>query len=92
MTTYNVFDHYSFRKEVLQLRSKNPTKEVFARELGGITRYYFWSKTEREIMLSPWCGRADDVKIDVYDQLHMNWDAFVDYVYERSQLCCLYHI
>lgn len=41
--------------------------------------YYFWSKCEYEIILSPWTGRADDIKIDVYDQIMMNFDSFVDY-------------
>lgn len=43
--------------------------------------YYMWSKCEYEIILSPWTGRADDIKIDVYDQIMMNFDKFVDYVW-----------
>ena len=41
--------------------------------------YYMWSKCEYEIILSPLTGRADDIKIDVYDQIMMNFDRFVDY-------------
>ena len=43
--------------------------------------YYMWSKSEYEIIVSPWVGRAEDIKIDVYSQVHMNWDRFVDYVW-----------
>ena len=43
--------------------------------------YYFWSKCEYEIILSPWTGRADDIKIDIYDQIMMNFDRFVGYVW-----------
>lgn len=41
--------------------------------------YYFWSKCEYEIILSPWAGQADDIKIDIYNQIMMNFDRFVDY-------------
>ena len=49
--------------------------------------YYFWSKAEWEIILSPWCGGRDtkDIKIDVYDQVMNNWDIFVDYVFNSKK-------
>lgn len=46
-------------------------------------KYYFWSKCEWEIIICPWVGKADDIKIDVYDQLMLNWDKFVDYVWSE---------
>lgn len=45
--------------------------------------YYFWSKTEWEVIVSPWVGKGGDEKIDVYDQLKLNWDKFVDYVWSE---------
>lgn len=48
--------------------------------------YYMWSKCEYEIILSPWTGRADDIKIDVYDQIMMNWNSFVDYVWSLKEI------
>lgn len=48
--------------------------------------YYFWSKCEWEVLLTSWVhgGRDDapELKIDVYYQLKMNWDHFVDYVWQ----------
>ena len=45
-----------------------------------------WSKCEYEIILSPWTGRADDIKIDIYDQIMMNWNSFVDYVWSLKEI------
>lgn len=36
-------------------------------------------------ILSPWTGRADDVKIDAYDQIMMNFDRFVDYCWNERR-------
>ena len=44
--------------------------------------YYMWSKSEYELILHPWSGDANDVKIDIYDQVTMNWGSFVDYVWK----------
>jgi len=52
---------------------------VVADSLKRYLMYYMWSKCEYEIILSPWTGRADDIKIDVYDQIMMNFNSFVDY-------------
>ena len=72
------------KKEMNEIKKKTSTKEEFAEKLDHMMRYYFWSKCEYEVILSSWVGRADDVKIDIYDQIHMNWNVFVDYVYERA--------
>ena len=76
---YNIFNHGTFTKEMNEIKKKTSTKEEFAEKLDHMMRYYFWSKCEYEIILSPWTGRADDIKIDVYDQIMMNFDRFVDY-------------
>ena len=81
---YNIFNHVTFTKEMNEIKKKTSTKEEFAEKLDHMMRYYFLSKCEYEVIISPWVGRADDVKIDIYDQIHMNWNVFVDYVYERA--------
>ena len=81
---WNVFNHGTFTKEMNEIKKKTSTKEEFAEKLDHMMRYYFLSKCEYEVIISPWVGRADDVKIDIYDQIHMNWNVFVDYVYERA--------
>ena len=76
---WNVFNHGSFKNEVDKLLKEKVTKEEFIGKLERQLMYYFGSKCEYEIILSPWTGRADDIKIDVYDQIMMNFDRFVDY-------------
>lgn len=82
----NVFDHGGFTADLEKFLKKRPTREELSEELRHITMYYFWSKCEWEVLLTSWVhGGRDDapkLKIDVYDQLKMNWDHFVDYVWQ----------
>lgn len=79
---YNIFDHAAFRDEVEELLHKCKDKAAFAVELKRSLMYYFWAKAEWEIVINPWIiGSEKDVKIDVYDQVMLNWDIFVDYVW-----------
>ena len=93
---YNVFDHSAFKKDVIDLfntcwndyedYSFTSFKTVFKQKLDKeVCLYYFWSKTEWEIILSDWPPSPPEFnfkskKISVYDQLKLNWDAFVDYI------------
>ena len=47
--------------------------------------YRFWSKFEWELVLTEWTGRDNPTqkKVDVYDQLLLNWDRFIDYLWEN---------
>ena len=82
---WNVFNHGSFKNEVNKILQEKLNKEIFSEKLKREVMYYFWSKCEYEIILSPWTGRADDIKIDVYDQIMMNFDRFVDYVWQFTK-------
>lgn len=83
---WNVFNHGSFKNEVDKLLKEKVTKEEFIDKLERQLMYYFWSKCQYEIILiSPWTGRADDIKIDIYDQIMMNFNRFVDYVWSFKE-------
>ena len=82
---WNVFNHGSFKNEVNKILKEKLSKEVFSEKLRREAMYYFWSKCEYEIILSPWTGRADDIKIDIYDQIMMNFNRFVDYVWSFKE-------
>ena len=47
--------------------------------------YYFWARCEYEVVISGWPPAHGDVdrKVDIYEQLMLNWYAFVDYVWEH---------
>lgn len=62
---------------------KHKTKDEFAEALRRSLMYYFWSKCEWEVLISPWCGSKKDkaIKVDVYWQVMNNWEIFLDYVW-----------
>ena len=78
---WNIFEHSTFRDKVEDMLKENLTKEEFSAQLKKELMYYMWSKSEYELILHPWIGDANDVKIDIYDQVTMNWGSFVDYVW-----------
>ena len=83
--TFNVFDHYSFAEEVKKHLKKCKTREELAEGLKLSAMCYFWSKCEWELILAPWIGKGDSIKVDVYDQLRLNWDVFVNYVWDLKR-------
>ena len=86
--THNVFNHYRFWEDCIKNVKKNKDdREAFEEQLKQDLQYYYWSKTEWEIILSAWPPRKefDEEKIDVFDQIYLNWDKFVDYVWENRK-------
>lgn len=83
---WNVFNHGGFKNEVDKILQEKLNNEDFSEKLKREVMYYMWSKCEYEIILSPWTGQADDIKIDVYDQIMMNFDRFVDYVWSLKEI------
>ena len=80
-----IFKHGSFRKEVYDLLKSDLNKENFIEQLRKSLMYYFWSKSEYQVLILPWVGQADDIKIDIYDQVMMNWDKFSEYVWLNKE-------
>ena len=82
---YNVFNHGNFFNDCRKNKNKNDETTKFGEQLRKDLKYYFWSKCEWEVIVSHWppAKRFQDEKIDVYDQIIMNWDIFLDYVWEH---------
>lgn len=80
----NIFDHIGFTENLKILRSKRYILNEFSSELQHIAKYYFWSKYEYEIFIEPW-NSDESAKIDVFDQLMLNWDAFAKYCYNYER-------
>lgn len=84
----NVFDNWKFLEFTLELKEKQDkmTYTEFSEELQREAMYRFWSKFEYETEI---CGYGEDrgvpMKIDVCDQLKLNWDAFASYVWELGK-------
>ena len=86
--TFNIFCHSGFREDVQDHAKKHEDKEAFAKAVKTSLMYYFWARSEYEILIRAWCGGNGDeeVKIDIYSQVMMNWDKFIDYLWnERNK-------
>lgn len=86
---FNVFRHGSFLADCKKNARKNiHDYDAFCEKLKTDAMSYFWSRCEWEILLMPWIKRKgnDDYseKIDVFDQLQLNWDAFCKYAWEHG--------
>ena len=85
--TFNIFKHHSFYEDVVKFAKKyKDNREEFEEQVRRSLMYYFWSKCEWEIILTGWPTRDDyhDAKIDVYEQVKMNWEPFINYLWENK--------
>lgn len=79
----NVFNHGQYRRDVEDLLHECSDKDDFSDKLKSITAYYFWAKCEWETVIRPWVGDEKAAKkIDVFLQIHNNWDRFVEYLWD----------
>lgn len=89
--TRNVFSHTGLMDDLKKAARKyrDRERELFEEDMRRSILYWYWSKCEWEIILSHWPPRTDahDEKIDVYDQVMLNWDVFREYVWRhRAEL------
>jgi hypothetical protein len=91
MKNYNIFTHRGFVKYLCEIYQKEALSAVdFQEEVRRELQYHFWSKCEYEIILTEWPPHEDlskDVreKIDVYDQIMLNIDRFIEWLYADYQ-------
>ena len=112
---YNIFNHGGFAQDVNKLLKEDITKDEFAEQLKRSLRYYFWGKSEHEVVITSWpvyinraeLGRLNTEyeeynnkwghypyninivpnvgeKIDIYSQVMMNFDIFVDMIWREK--------
>lgn len=80
--SFNIFDHVSFREEVMKELAECETKKDFATKFRSTCMYYYWCKSEWEIITKPWLGRGEEEKIDVWYQIEQNFDMLVNYLWK----------
>ena len=103
-------------KDFDKLDDEHKKETVFKEKVRRNLSYYFWSKSEWEVILSSWppyvdsdeidrlikereehlatwgkfyqtdCNVNVSEKIDVYTQVMMNWDCFIDYLWNNRNL------
>lgn len=83
----NIFKHWKFDEDVQTDLRKCRSKDEFAERLRKNLMYYFWSKCEHEVIVSSWpyTDKAAE-KVDVYQQVMMNWEIFLNYVWSRREV------
>lgn len=118
----NIFNYHSrfmqdlYKNKKRYLKRNNLDFDGFFERVDKDLRYYFWSKSEYEIILTSWPPhlsseeldrlnreREEDIKkgykssflipnldisekIDIYDQIKMNWEAFKLYLMTNYKL------
>lgn len=84
MRKYNILANRE--ADIKNIKQKSNSKDEFSELLRKEMMYHYWSRSEWEIIISAWCGGdgSEEAKIDVFDQLQMNWGAFVDYCWNEE--------
>lgn len=83
---YNVIPYFVQAYEELKGKKykKLPkTFEEFKKFVRDEGMYQFWSRCEYEIILVDWPGQKVEKKIDVWNQIEMNWDLVTKLVMEE---------
>lgn len=82
---FNIFNHSRFLEDIKKIARayKDTQREEFCEHMRKELLYYFWSKCEWEVIIDHWPPKADfhDKKVDVYEQVRLNWEPFCDYVW-----------
>lgn len=78
---FNIFDHDGFRMDMRDAAKTIFDRDEFVRAVRSGLMYYFWSKCEYEIVVIPFGSNPKNThkKIDVYDQVWGNQEAFIEY-------------
>ena len=85
--TFNIFDNTRFLEDCKKAARKCKDEVAFAEEVHRALMYYYWSKCEWEVIISHWPSRDGDrdAKVDVYDQVFLNWERFIDYLWAHRK-------
>jgi len=84
---YDVFSHGRFAEDVRKAYKKHRMDfDAFTEKVRGSLFYYYRSKCEWEVIVGSWVAsdRIPERKVDVYDQVMLNWDVFIKYVWEQA--------
>jgi len=84
----NLFEYnWIFLKELLYAK-KHYSKdyEKFCDHVRGWLQHEYWSRCEYEVIVINWTGRECEYLLDIYTQVMLNWDRFIDYVWNNKHL------
>lgn len=83
----NIFSSNGFRESVEKDLEKYYTKEEFLNHLQDHLFHYFFGREKYEILISSLCGnsKTESVKLDVYTQVMIHFNTFLDYVWSYKE-------
>lgn len=77
IVTYNIFDHGGFARDVNELLKANVSRDEFAERLNRSLRYWFWCKSEHEVVITSWPVYIDKTELDrlntEYEEYNNKW-------------------
>lgn len=87
--TFNVFHSHNFLIGCKESFRKYKLPEQYGELVESIKHnaiYSFWCKSEYEIIITELMDRSDfnEMKTDVYQQLMLNWESFVEYTIKHK--------
>jgi len=113
IVTYNVLNK-TIVEEIINRTLGVNDKDQFAEEVKHIIMYYYWSRSEWEVVIVDWPPHITNEelnklnleqekyyqqygkyaysntfsptvgkKVDVYDQVNLNWNIFIDYLWNN---------
>lgn len=85
---FNIFNHVSFLESCIKIaKKKHLDKTEFAELIRKELFYYFCCKFEYEIWIDYVFDNKGEYtrKVDIYQQVMMNFDKFIDYVWENKK-------
>ena len=83
---FNVFNSFNFLKCCKQTFRKYKDPKKIEEEIKAWARYCFMFKYEYEIVLTCMTEKQNfkSLRIDVYNQLTLNWDSFFEYTMQHK--------
>lgn len=81
ISKFDIFKHTSFEEDVKKHLKTSTDLAVFKEKLESSLRYWFWCKSEYEVLISAWCGGngEETIKVDIFSQVMLNFDVFAEY-------------
>lgn len=88
-----ILEKYTGKRKLSEDEISKPNPDVLndiAEDIKHSLMYYYWTKCEWEVLLVSWTSPENKKtykKIDVYEQVMMNYPAFIEYVwYHQNEL------
>ena len=77
---YNILDHRGFAQDVNKLLKEDISKDEFAEQLKRSLMYWFWCKSEHEVIISSWPVYIDKEELDrintKYEEYNNKWGHY----------------